>query len=129
MKEAVPLSQVPYERLRSLGILYVYENQPQSALAAFDRVDLNSPYRGDSSELGNQFNAQLAEGRARAYRQMNDLNRAVAEQESAVTLSPGNAVWWMALAEMYQAQGQEEKSSRARERAEAIRKEMAGPAK
>ena len=129
MKEAVPLSQVPYERLRSLGILYVYENQPESALAAFDRADRNSPYRNDSSELGRQFNAQLAEGRARAYRQMNDLDRAVAEQESAVSLSPGNAVWWMALAEMYQAQGQMEKSLRARERAEAIRKETEGPAK
>ena len=69
IKEAVPLSQVPYERLRNLGSLYDYMNQPENALAAFDRANQNSPYRGDLSDLGRQFNAQLAEGKARAYRQ------------------------------------------------------------
>ena len=126
--EAVPISQVPYERLRSLGTLYVYMDQPESALAAFDRANQNSPYRGDSSDLGKQFNAQLAEGRARAYRQMNDLSRAVAEQESAVRLGAGNPARWIALADLYQAQGQPEKSLRARERAKSMQKETAGMA-
>jgi len=126
IKEAVPLSQVPYERLRNLGSLYDYMNQPENALAAFDRANQNSPYRGDLSDLGRQFNAQLAEGKARAYRQMNDLSRAVAEQESAVSLSPGNAAWWMALADLYQAQGLAEKSSRERERESRIHSEGNG---
>jgi tetratricopeptide (TPR) repeat protein len=128
MREAVLISQVPYERLRSLGTLYIYMDQPESALAAFERANQNSPYRGDSSDLGKQFNGQLAEGRARAYRQMNDLSHAVAEQESAVRLAAGNPARWIALADLYQAQGQPEKSLRARERANSIQKETAGTA-
>jgi tetratricopeptide (TPR) repeat protein len=122
MREAEPLSQVPYERLRGQGILYVYLNQPQEALAAFERAEQNSPYRGDSSDLGGQFNAQVAEGRARASWQLNDVDRAVAEQELAVRLGPDNAAWWTELAELYRAQGQTEKAAQASEKAEAIQR-------
>jgi tetratricopeptide (TPR) repeat protein len=125
MQEAEPLSLVPYERLRGQGVLYIYLNQPQEALAAFERSERKSPYRGDSSDLGKQFNAQVAEGRARAYRQMNDVDRAVAELELAVNLNPENAAWWAELAEVYQAQGQAEKSARAREKAQSIQKRAA----
>jgi len=129
MKEAVPLSQVPYERLRGLGVLYVYLNQPVEALATFDRAERESPYRGDSSELGRQFNGQLAEGRARAYRQMNDVSNTVRQQELAVSLVPEIAAWWATLADLYQAQGQEEKSAQAREKAELLQKESTRPLK
>jgi tetratricopeptide (TPR) repeat protein len=120
MQEAEPLSLVPYERLRGMGTLRVYLNQPQEALAAFERAEKESPYRGDSSDLGKQFGAQVAEGRARAYRQLADVDRAVTEQELAVKLNPENAAWWTELAELYQAQGQAEKAAQAREKAEAI---------
>jgi tetratricopeptide (TPR) repeat protein len=122
IKEAVPLSPVPFDRLRALGMLYVYMNQPQDALAAFERAERKSPYREDSSDLGIQFQAQLAEGRARAYRELNDLDRAVAQQELAVKLNPENAAWWATLADLYQAQGQAEKSSQAREKAQSLQK-------
>jgi Tfp pilus assembly protein PilF len=59
---------------------------------------------------------------------MNDLSRAVAEQESAVRLGAGNPARWIALADLYQAQGQPEKSLRARERAKSMQKETAGMA-
>jgi tetratricopeptide (TPR) repeat protein len=120
MQEAEPLSLVPYERLRGMGTLRVYLNQPQEALAEFERAEQKSPFRGDSSDLGKQFNAQVAEGRARAYRQLADVDRAVTEQELAVKLNPENAAWWTELAELYQAQGQAEKAAQAREKAEAI---------
>jgi len=120
MQEAEPLSLVPYERLRGQGVLYVYLNQPREALAVFERAERKSPYREDSSDLGKQFNAQVAEGRARAYRQMNDVDRAVAELELAVNLNPENAAWWTELAEFYQAQGQAAKSAQAREKAQSI---------
>jgi len=122
VKEAAPLSQVPFERLRAQGVVYVYMNQPQQALGAFQRAEAKSPYRGDSSDLGKQFNAQLAEGRARAYRELNDLDRAVSQQELAVRLSPEKAAWWTTLADLYQAQGQTEKALQARERAESLQK-------
>jgi tetratricopeptide (TPR) repeat protein len=129
MQKAEPLSQVPYERLRGIGVLYVYLNQPQEALAAFERAEEKSPYRGDSSDLGKQFSAQVAEGRARAYRQLADVDRAAAEQELAVSLSPENAAWWTELAELYQAQGQTEKAAQAREKAEAMQSKRASTLK
>ncbi|HYL86141.1 MAG TPA: tetratricopeptide repeat protein [Candidatus Angelobacter sp.] len=120
VKEAVPLSQAPYERLRALGVLYVYENEPREALAAFARAEEKSPYRGDSAELGNSFQGQLAEGRARAYRELNDLVRAVEQQELAVKLAPQNAAWWATLADLYAAQGQAEKADATRKKSKSL---------
>jgi len=120
MKEAAALSPVAYERHRALGVLYTYMNQPGEALAAFARAEEESPYRGGSADLGNSFNAQLAEGRARAYRELNEYDHAVEQQELAVKLSPENGVWWAELAELYAAQGQPEKAEKARERAKSL---------
>jgi tetratricopeptide (TPR) repeat protein len=103
-------------------------NQPQEALAAFERAEKKSPYRGDSQELGKTFSAQLAEGRARAYRELNDLDHAIGQQESAVRLSPENAAWWSTLADLYAAQGQAEKAQLAREKARSLENKRAGSA-
>lgn len=126
VKEALPYSQVPYERWRAIGVLYVYMNQPEDALKAFERAEKKSPYRGDSSGLGNEFNAQLAEGRARAYREMSNLNNAVSQQELAVLLSPEHAGWWAELADLYQARGQNAKAIEAKQKAETLQKQAAG---
>ena len=120
VKEAAPLSLVPYERLRSMGLLYLSMNQPQDALAAFDRAERASPYQGDSSELGKGFNAKIAEGRARSYRQLNEMDRAVAQQKLATSLTPENPASWEGLADLYEAEGQAADSSQARLRAQSI---------
>ena len=120
VKEAAPLSPVPNERLRSLGLLYLYMNQPQMALAAFDEAERASPYRGDSSDLGSGFDAMIAAGRARAYKQMNEMDQAVAQQKLATSLTPENPASWTALAELYDAQGEAAYSSQARQRAQSI---------
>ena len=129
IKEAVSLSQVPYERLRSLGTLFVYMKQPKDALNAFARAERESPYTNESSDLGKEFKAQLAEGRARAYRQLNELDRAVAEQELATRFSPENPARWLALADLYEANGQAARSAQARERAKEIQKSSVGSRK
>jgi tetratricopeptide (TPR) repeat protein len=105
INEAIAYSQVPYDRFRSLGHVYLSMNQPQDALAAYDRADRTSPFRTDTTELGKTFNARLAEDRARAFRALNDLSHAVAQQELAVSLIPGDAAAWLAMAELYEAQG------------------------
>ncbi len=120
VKEAAALSQVSYERWQSAGLLDIAMNQPQDALAAFDRAERNSPYRGESSELGDNFNAKLAEGRARAYRQLNQMDAAVAQQKLAAGLSPQNPATWSVLADLYEAQGQSADSSQARLHAQSI---------
>ncbi|HXY24872.1 MAG TPA: tetratricopeptide repeat protein [Candidatus Acidoferrum sp.] len=120
VNEAVLLSQAPHERLRALGVLYLYMNQPQEALAAFQRAEKESPYRADSAELGITFRALLAEGRARAYREMNDLDHAIEQQELAVSINGDNGTWWTALAELYEAKGLTERAAQARERAQSL---------
>jgi tetratricopeptide (TPR) repeat protein len=120
VKEATPLSLVPYDRLATAGLLYLAMNQPKDALAAFEQAEHSSPYSGESSELGNEFNAKIAEGRARAYHQLNDVDRAVAQQKLATSLTPTNPAVWSALADLYTAQGQTADSSQARLRAQSI---------
>jgi len=120
VKEAASLSIAPYERLRSMGLLYLSMNQPQDALVAFDQAELASPYQGDSSDLGKEFSARVAEGRARAYRQLNEMDRAVAQQKLATSLTPENSASWTALADLYDAHGQTADSTQARMRAQSI---------
>ncbi|HSC46219.1 MAG TPA: tetratricopeptide repeat protein [Candidatus Acidoferrum sp.] len=66
LKQSISYSQIPYERLRSLGLLYVAMNQPQQALAAFDRAAAASPFRNNSSDVAHDFNRRLADARAKA---------------------------------------------------------------
>ena len=121
VREAASLSIVAYDRLRAIGTLYLAMNQPQDALKSFDQAEQASPYKGDSSELAKQFDARLAEGRARAYRQLNDFEHALAQQKLATSLSPENPSTWNELAELFEAQGEKEASTQARLKAEAIR--------
>ena len=120
IKEAVAYSQVPYERYRSLGHVYLTMKQPQDALSAYDRAERSSPYLNDSTDLGKAFNAHLAEDRARAFRALNDLQNAVAQQELAVRFTPEDSAAWLTLAELYEAQGNSAAAVAARQRAVAL---------
>ncbi len=120
VKQATPLSLVPYERIRNVGRLYLAMNQPQDALMAFDQAERASPYGSESTELGKEFNAKVAEGRARAYRQLNDLDRALAQQKLATSLTPENSGRWAALADLYTAEGHTADASKARLQAQSI---------
>jgi tetratricopeptide (TPR) repeat protein len=120
VKQATELSLIPYDRLRSSGVIYVRMNQPQNALDAFDRAEKESPYRGKSSDVANEFNAKLAEGRANAYKEMNQMDRAISEQKLATSLTPESSSRWATLAELYGAQGQTAASLEARQKAQAL---------
>jgi len=122
LKEAETVSLMPYERMRSLGQLYLLMNQPKAALESFSRAEAASPYGGAAADQGRRFRAQIAEGKARAHRQLNDLDSAVAEQIKAVELEPGNAARWRMLAELYLAQGKNERAAEAKAKADGIGK-------
>jgi tetratricopeptide (TPR) repeat protein len=126
LKEAVAYSQVPYERYRSLGHVYLTMKQPQDALVAYDRAERSSPYRNDRTDLGKIFNAHLAEDRARAYRALRDLPNAAAQQELAVHFMPEDAAAWLILAELYEAQGNATVATAARQRAAALESSVTG---
>ena len=122
VKEAIGLSLVPYERLRSLGLIEISMGKPKDALAEFVRADEKSPFRGDvSSEEGRGFNARLATARAKALRAMSDLPGAIIQQERAAQLTPENPATWDTLAELAQAHGDRAKAEAARSRAETLR--------
>jgi tetratricopeptide (TPR) repeat protein len=117
INEAVAYSQVPYDRFRSMGHVYLSMNQPQDALAAYDRAERASPFRNDTTNLGKNFNARLAEDRASAYRALKDLPHAIEQQELAVRLTPEDAVAWRAMAQLYELQGNSTQAAAAREHA------------
>jgi tetratricopeptide (TPR) repeat protein len=120
LKESVAYSQVPYERLRSLGHVYLSMNHLQDALAAYDRAERASPFRNDTTDLGKAFNAHLAEDRARAYRSLADLQNAVAQQELAVRFTPEDSAAWLTMSQLYEAQGNATGAAAARQRAGAL---------
>jgi tetratricopeptide (TPR) repeat protein len=126
LKESIAYSQVPYDRFRSLGHVYLSMNRPQDALTAYERAERVSPFRTDITEIGKTFNARLAGDRARAYRALNDLPHAVAQQELAVQLTPGDPAAWMAMAELYEAQGNSAGAAAAHRIAEALASPAAG---
>jgi tetratricopeptide (TPR) repeat protein len=125
IKEAVAYSQIPYERYRSLGHVYLTMKQPQDALAAYDRAERSSPHRNDTTDLGKIFNAHLAEDRARAYQALADLPNAITQQELAVRFTPEDSAAWLTLAELYEAQGNSAGASSARQRAAALQTPVA----
>lgn len=65
-----------WDRYRALGQLYLAMEQPQAALQAFDRAAESSPFRGSASRFGRGFHAQIAQGRAKAWRTLGDAQRA-----------------------------------------------------
>lgn len=66
LKQSISYSQIPYERLRSLGLLYVAMNQPKQALQAFEKAESASPFHNSSSDLARSFHQRLEEARAKA---------------------------------------------------------------
>ena len=123
MQQAAKMSLVPYERVRSLGQLYLLMNRPEAALSEFARAEAISPFHGEARSQGRGFRAQVAEGRAHAYLQLHEARRAVEEENAALQLDPDNPRRWRFLADLYQAQGQSQKAVEAREKAETIEKQ------
>ena len=123
LQQAAKMSLEPYERVRSLGQLYLLMDRPQAALAEFARAEAVSPFHGEARSQGRGFRAQLAEGRAHAYLQLHEAPRAVEEENAALQLDPDNPRRWRFLADLYQGQGQTQKAVEAREKAERIEKQ------
>lgn len=127
IKEAIAYSQVPYDRFRSLGHVYLSMNQPQDALDAFDQAERASPYRNDTTDVGKNFSAQIAQDRSRAYRALKNLPLAIAQQEFAARLTPEDPIAWLTLADLYEAQGNSSGAATARQHAAAPQSPAAIP--
>ena len=118
--QSVAISQQAYDRYRALGKLYLAMNQPQAALAAFQRADRTSPYHGATAEIGNEFSARIAEGEASAYREMGDLTRAIDSQLGATKLTPASVPRWQQLEDYYNEAGESRGAAEAQQRLSAL---------
>ncbi len=111
----------PHEIYRLLGELHLLMSQPQEALRAFDNAERHSPYGGHPAALSLRFRVDLAVGRARAWRGLGDLPRAVSFQEQAVRDDPADPQRWRELAELYRVQGRHHNAQQALRRADSLR--------
>ena len=126
VENAAVMSQVPYERYRSLGRLYLAMDQPQQALEAFGVAESKNPFGENAATFTKDFRMGLAADRARAYKALNDLRQAIEQQNLAVSISPERADQWRVLADLYVAAGDMARSADAQQHAEALEKALVG---
>ena len=112
--EAASLSLKPYERQRALGRVFLAMKEPSRALEAYARAEKASPYRGEGAQMGAEFNAEIADGRAMGYQKMGELPKANAQAELATRLTPDNSARWSLLATLYHAADRSDDEDRAR---------------
>ena len=117
-RTAADLLRVPDRELLALGYAYLQAQEPRRALHAFDasaRFRAQSPKTGD-----NAFLSGLARGRAHAWSQLGETERAISHQEETVRLVPDSVPDWLELAQLYDRQQRPGDARRARERAKEI---------
>ena len=120
LENSAQLSERPFNNYKALGQVALLLQQPERALKAFALAEQASPFHGESESLGNEFYAQIAQGRAEAWRQMGRLDTAITFQQSAIQRTPQDANRWTKLADIYQAAGQSQFAEQARQRAAAL---------
>ena len=117
-RHAAGLSARPSVHYLFLGQIYLAANQPQEALAALDGAIEHSDYEPPNDKK--KIELQVAQTRSRIWAKLGDLGRAVGFQQEALSYEPSNPQRWIALADLYAAQGQAELEQYARQRAQAL---------
>ncbi len=103
----------PYLELVSLGYDDLAANRPQDALRAFDRSSRCTPATVTDASL----RANVAHGRAMAWKSLGDFAQAISYEEQTLRLTPDRAEDWHELARLYELTGRGEDAQRARQRA------------
>jgi len=118
LEHSIRLSLQPLVPFMALARLELMMGQPNKAMAAFQEAEENSPYRHGSEAIAPELYAQIAEGRATAYRIQGDRHRAIEQQRRAVELTPWSATRWNTLADLLQLDGQQQAAMAARVKAQ-----------
>jgi tetratricopeptide (TPR) repeat protein len=106
LEHAAGLALQPFNTYMTMGKLQITLNHPQDALAAFDKAEKSSPYRGGAESLAPEIYAELAEGRSEAHRRLEHWNEAITFQQEAIQKTPQVQRRWDRLARLYEATGQ-----------------------
>lgn len=120
LENAARLDVYPQEEYLQLGEVRLAEKQAKAALEAFAKARASSPFRGDAAQYGTQFLAQAADGEARAWQMLGDVEKAVSREEEAVQLTPDSAARWREMAALYEAAGRKQEAEQARQKAERL---------
>jgi Tfp pilus assembly protein PilF len=117
---ATQLSMMPIsEWYTELGWIDLKLQQPQQALIDYAKAEEAAHSRQDSDP---RVFAEIAEGRASAYFQLGDRQRAFELLQEAVRRTPTNASLWQALGDLYDAVGQQQLADQAHQQARALSK-------
>lgn len=119
MTKSAEISYTPADRYRIVGQIDNAMQQPEKALAAFDRAEQVGSH--SSSVDRAIFAGQLATDRARSWQLLGDLNRAIEQQRIAVDHLPQDINRWATLADLYRAQGDSAMATAAQAKADSLR--------
>jgi Flp pilus assembly protein TadD len=111
---SIEYSDRPYSRYLALAQVFLFAKQPQQSLSALARAADLSPYRAVTGAAAGEFNAEIADLTARAEILLGNLPLAIASEEKATKLAPGDARRWMVLSQLYAAGGQSQRADQAR---------------
>lgn len=116
-KRVVDLTTDPYLTLLSLGYDYLDVQQPEEALRTFDKSSKNLPETLMGTQIDKSYYANLAHGRAMAWKALGDFKQAVTFEEETLRITPDRADDWRELAGLYDHEGRSQEAQRALERA------------
>jgi tetratricopeptide (TPR) repeat protein len=88
--QSARLSRQAYARQLLLARIYLEQHQPQPALDVLTQATRSDPYGSSNAPAAAEFRAQVAEGRAAAFLQLGQPQRAIELQRFAVQQTPGN---------------------------------------
>jgi tetratricopeptide (TPR) repeat protein len=115
MQRAADSSPRPSDYYYHLGRMYLAMKRPHEALDAFKAGEAKSVREPPDTRI--KIETKLAEGRAMAWADMGDLDRAVESEREALNLTPSDPQLWTMLARFYEAQGRENLAQEARQQA------------
>jgi tetratricopeptide (TPR) repeat protein len=115
MRRAADSSPRPSQYSYHLGRMYLAMKRPQDALEAFKAAEAKSVREPPDTRI--IIETKLAEGRAMAWADMGDLDRAVEFEQEALKVTPSDPQLWATLARFYEAQGRENLAQQARQKA------------
>jgi Flp pilus assembly protein TadD len=120
---AAALSTMPATDLSLLGAIDLRLGQTNRALGDFAKAEsVGKQYLQGGEAKNPAFFAQIAEGRAVAYFQLGQIQRAIDFQRLAIQKTPDSPGSWKTLAELYDKAGQTQLAQQAYRRANALAK-------
>jgi len=121
IESAAEVSANPANEYGLLGIIDLNTGEIHQSLTDYDRAESAAKeyWRGQEDKSRSLF-AQIAAGRASAYYQLGEMQRAIDAQQEATRWTPEDAGTWKTLGDYYASSGQQELKEQAYEKAHAL---------